>query len=66
MALAESYAGLSDQIMSMLWHAITPGLDEAIGLRILAQSMIVNGFLRRSADDASELQTMFDRIYGPR
>src|SRR5258707_10892719 len=63
-ALTDSYAGLSDQIMGLLLHAITPGLDEASGLPVVAQSMIIHGLLRKSRDDARELEIIYDRIYG--
>jgi hypothetical protein len=60
--LADSCLALSDHIMGMIWHMVTPAVDEDIPLALVGQETTIEGFIRKSADDDRELRVLFERI----
>jgi len=60
--LADSCRALSDHIMGMIWHMVTPAVDEDIPLALVGQETTIEGFIRRSPDDDRELRVLFERI----
>jgi hypothetical protein len=60
--LADSCRALSDHIMGMIWHLVTPAVDEEIPLALMVQETTIEGFIRKTPDDDRELRIMFERI----
>jgi hypothetical protein len=60
--LADSCHALSDQVMGMIWHIVTPAVDETIPLALVAQETAIEGFIRKGPDDDRELRILYERV----
>jgi hypothetical protein len=53
---------LPQKIIGLIWHVITPGVDESANMFIVAQHTLVNGINRTSMNDDAPLVKVYERL----